>query len=232
MPRLYRRLAWIVLTLLSLAVALLSLRFLFLDPASLFPAADNGGEFDGIASHFVFLLEERWLRFAAHFVLGPLALLLGPFQFLGTLRARYPRVHRSLGWTYGASVAVAGVAGLFLALDSYGGLVTHVGFALLAVIWLATTSVAVWNARRSRYSEHRKWMVRSFALTFAAVTLRLYLQGFTALGIPFVEAYQTVAWLSWVPNLLAAELIVSRNVPPPVTLRARWDKANAPDDSS
>ncbi|MEQ9003518.1 MAG: DUF2306 domain-containing protein, partial [Pseudomonadales bacterium] len=53
---------------------------------------------------------------------------------------------------------------------------------------------------------HRRWMVRNFALTFAAVTLRLELGLLTgALGWSFDHAYLTVAWLCWVPNLVVAE---------------------------
>lgn len=56
------------------------------------------------------------------------------------------------------------------------------------------------------FQAHRKWMARSFALTFGAVTLRIYLPSFLAMGLPFDKAYPLVAWVSWVPNLLAVEL--------------------------
>jgi hypothetical protein len=48
-------------------------------------------------------------------------------------------------------------------------------------------------------------MVRNFALTFAAVTLRLYLGVFMAAGARFEDVYPLLAWLCWVPNLLLAE---------------------------
>ena len=47
--------------------------------------------------------------------------------------------------------------------------------------------------------------MRNFALTFAAVTLRVYLPTSMALGVPFESAYPLIAWLCWVPNLLVAE---------------------------
>ena len=53
-------------------------------------------------------------------------------------------------------------------------------------------------------------MIRTNALTFAAVTLRLWLPAFIASGADYIEAYTAVAWLSWVPNLLVAEWIVHR----------------------
>ena len=59
---------------------------------------------------------------------------------------------------------------------------------------------------RARFDEHLRWMIRSFALTFAAVTLRLYLPFPPMMGFTFVEGYRAIAWLAWVPNLIAAEL--------------------------
>ena len=49
-------------------------------------------------------------------------------------------------------------------------------------------------------------MIRSFALTFAAVTLRLYLPLVPLLGISFVDGYRAISFLAWVPNLIVAEL--------------------------
>ena len=53
-------------------------------------------------------------------------------------------------------------------------------------------------------------MVRSFAMTFAAVTLRLYLPIAPMLGYEFMPAYVAISWFCWVPNLIVAELYLSR----------------------
>ena len=55
-------------------------------------------------------------------------------------------------------------------------------------------------------ANHRAWMLRNFALTFAAVTLRIQLGVMTGgLGMSFDDAYACVAWTSWVPNLVLVE---------------------------
>ena len=56
-----------------------------------------------------------------------------------------------------------------------------------------------------RTAEVVSGMVRNYAATFGAVTLRLWLAGLTVAGFDFLRAYQIVAWLSWIPNLLVAE---------------------------
>jgi hypothetical protein len=58
---------------------------------------------------------------------------------------------------------------------------------------------------------HQRWMIRSYALAFAAVTLRIYMPFMQALmDMDFIDAYRIVAWLCWVPNLMVAELIIRR----------------------
>jgi uncharacterized membrane protein len=139
------------------------------------------------------------------------ALVLGPLQFSTRLRSAHPRVHRMSGRLYlGVGVLVGGLAGLYLSLHAHGGLVGRLGFAGLALAWLTTGLLAYRAIRRRDISTHRRWMVRNFALTFAAVTLRLWLPGSVAAGIPFGLAYPAIAWLCWVPNLIVAEWWLQR----------------------
>ncbi|MDQ2861171.1 MAG: DUF2306 domain-containing protein, partial [Pseudomonadota bacterium] len=80
------------------------------------------------------------------------------------------------------------------------------GFGGLAAIWIVA-NVQGWRmAAERRFGAHRAWMIRSFAMTFAAVTLRLYLPLFPFLGVSFLDGYRAVSFLSWVPNLILAEL--------------------------
>jgi uncharacterized membrane protein len=151
-----------------------------------------------------------------HVAGGMLALLLGPVQFLPALRRRWPRVHRRLGRAYLVGILLGGLAGLWMARLAYGGAIAQLGFAGLALAWLTTSGMALARIRAGDVGGHRAWMVRSFALTFAAVTLRLWLPVLTVAGLEFEVAYASVAWLSWVPNLLMAELLVTRTRVGPV----------------
>ncbi len=42
-------------------------------------------------------------------------------------------------------------------------------------------------------------------MTFGAVMLRVYLGLFAVAGVDFVDAYPTVSWIAWVPNLILVE---------------------------
>jgi hypothetical protein len=145
-----------------------------------------------------------WLFVHAGF--AATAMLIAPFQFVRSVRNQYPNVHRWLGRGYVTACLLGGAAGFLLALGSTAGPVARMGFAGLAIAWLATTIIAWSLAWRRRFAEHRAWMIRSFALTFAAVTLRIYLPLAMITGLSFMPAYRAIAWLCWVPNLIAAEL--------------------------
>jgi uncharacterized membrane protein len=157
-------------------------------------------------------LEEHRLAFPVfltmHLLCGAVALGVGAWQLKDSIRARRPRVHRWMGRVYVVAVLLGGTGGLVLATRSMFGMVSHLGFGALAVLWLGTTTVGYLSIRSGNRAAHRRWMLRSYALTFAAVTLRLYLLLGGVLGLPFPETYQAVAWLCWVPNLLVAELVL------------------------
>lgn len=144
-----------------------------------------------------------------HIFASAVALLLGPLQFSARLRAARPAWHRWMGRLYlGIGVLIGGAAGLIVGLHAFGGVIARSGFACLAVAWLFTGFRAFRDIRAGDVASHRRWMVRNFALTFAAVTLRLWLPAAVALGARFETAYALIAWLCWVPNLLVAELLL------------------------
>jgi uncharacterized membrane protein len=147
----------------------------------------------------------------AHIFASAVAICLGPFQFLASIRRRFVRLHRWMGRVYlGIGVLVGGLAGLYMATFAFGGVVSKLGFAMLAMLWLYTGLRAFLAIRRGEVTEHRRWMVRNFSLTLAAVTLRILLPASQIGGIPFELAYPAIAWLCWVPNLLVAERFFNR----------------------
>jgi uncharacterized membrane protein len=157
--------------------------------------------------------------FYAHAVAGGIALVTGPFQFWRGLRGRHPMIHRWMGRIALAAIAIAAVAGLVIAPFNRAGLVGFFGFGSLAGIWLLTGWKAYAAIRRGDVASHRAWMMRNFALTYAAVTLRLWLGllitlqalgGASSFDAAFANAYAAVPFLAWLPNLVVAEWLIRR----------------------
>ena len=187
----------VVASILSVLIAVLSFRFVALGMSDAFPA---------MQVH----LDTQALAFAVHVVASSIALLLGGFQFLNGFRRKAPGWHRWAGRTYATACIAGGIGGLIIAPQAPGGMVAAAGFGLLAVIWIISTAQAARLAMLRRFDAHREWMMRSFALTFGAVTLRIYLPFFFMADIPYPQASQWVAWLAWVPNLLFAQWLIMR----------------------
>jgi len=183
----------------SFAIGIVSLRFLLVGLDQGFP-------------NMIHQLGQWRFWFVLHVSTGPLALMLTPFQLSKKFRNRNLKRHRILGRVYAGLILVSGIAGLVIAFNAKGGLPTRVGFGLLAVFWLTVTANAILHARAGRIVRHREWMIRSAALTFAGVTLRLWLMTGTAAGLPFeTVVYPMSAWLCWTPNLVVAELVICRS---------------------
>ncbi len=157
-----------------------------------------------------------------HAFAASLALLVGPWQFVDRWRARCPRLHRLLGQIYlGIGVGVGGLSGLFLAWHAFGGLVSTLGFAALASGWLYTGWRAFEAVRERDFVRHRAWMVRNYALTFSAVSLRLQLGIVFAAGWSFEALYPAIAWWCWVPNVFIGEFILRARATRPIAGAAR-----------
>lgn len=138
----------------------------------------------------------------SHFIGAGFALLFGALQcftFAGAF------VHRLCGYAYCLSVALGAIGGFYLAFHAYLGISTGLGFFTLDLLWIGTTSYAVYCISTGRAEAHGRWMLRSMALTSAAISLRILLP-LLNLFFSFDTSYLIVAWLSWIANLMALEI--------------------------
>ncbi|MFC3814503.1 DUF2306 domain-containing protein [Lysobacter sp. GCM10012299] len=154
----------------------------------------------------------------AHFMGAGLALLLAPLQLGDAIRRRVPRLHRLSGGLYTAGVLIGGLGGLSLSTHATGGAASGIAFALLAVLWMSVTAIGIRHAIVGDLALHRRWMLRSIALTASAITLRLTLGiGQGVMHLPFVPVYIFAAWSCWTVNLALCELWLRWP-----SIRAKW----------
>jgi hypothetical protein len=120
-------------------------------------------------------------------------------------------MHRASGRIYVAACLVGAPTGFMLALGTTSGPIAGAGFALLAILAGAFTWLGWRAAVERRFGDHREWMLRSYGLVSAAITLRLMLPtAIFVLGYDFEPAYRAIAWLSWLTNLALVELFIRR----------------------
>lgn len=148
-----------------------------------------------------------------HAIPGGLALLLGPVQFVPAIQRRYPAVHRTVGGIYLISIVVGSVMGVYAAIVSVSGLTAQLGFLLLAATWFYSGLRAFLAIRRRQIQLHRIWMIRNYALTFAAVLLRVFLAAGIAYrqtdpSLDFGAIYTSSVWCSIFVSYIAAEWFI------------------------
>jgi|HigsolmetaAR203D_1030402.scaffolds.fasta_scaffold02644_7 uncharacterized membrane protein len=166
----------------------------------------------------------QWVNFLyLHAVGSAIALGVGPLLFSRRIQAKRLKLHRLLGKMYVIAIVIGGLSGIYLSFKALGGWVSQAGFLALDVLWLYATYMGYRRIRQKRIELHREWMTRSFALTFAGVTLRFWVALLGMLTIPlenfsqfelllddFNRTYRLDAWLCWVPNLIFAEWLIRR----------------------
>jgi uncharacterized membrane protein len=193
-----KKTGWATMLFLALLMFLLASRYLTLDPEVYFSEQKTV-----YMAHTTMLL--------MHIVGAMLATIIGPFQFLPGIRTkRFLNLHRWLGRTYLLGILFGGLSGLYMAQLAYGGPIARLGFTSLAILWLFSGFRAYKHIRNKEIERHREWMTRNYALTFAAVMLRIWNPIFGAIGIDFTTSYIVVAWLAWIPNLMVAQWMISR----------------------
>ncbi|RYY85466.1 MAG: DUF2306 domain-containing protein [Chitinophagaceae bacterium] len=150
--------------------------------------------------------------FYTHVFSSLFTLLAGFTQFSREVLKKYPQLHKLLGRLYVADILLVNVpAGVIMAIYANGGIISKCAFLLLDVLWAYFTWKAYSSARSRDFVAHRAFMIRSYALTLSALTLRswkIIFFSLTALDPGFI--YQVDAWLGFVPNLLLAEWLIRR----------------------
>jgi uncharacterized membrane protein len=189
-------LAFAIMLVLAVVVSAMSARFFLLDP----PMAQ------AMQNH----LEDRPVVFLIHVGGGIVALMLGALQFVTRLGPRR-KWHAAAGRIYVVACLVGAASGLVIAQFSFAGPVATAGFSGLAVVWFVTTAMGLREILAGRIVAHRRWMVRSYAVTLAAVTLRLMLPMPPLMGLDFVEGYRAISFMCWIPNLILAEIWIARS---------------------
>ena len=173
----------------------------------------------GLARHYVEQPEVFRVALYVHLVAGAGALLLTPFQGSRWVRRRFAAAHRLVGRVTIGVVLVGAASALVVAQVSYAGLVGVLGFSALGLLWGYCAIQTILAARARDFVAHQRWAVRTMALTYAAVTLRVWIavlivaqrpQTDADFAVAFDHAYALVPFLSWVPNIVITEWWIRR----------------------
>ena len=137
-----------------------------------------------------------------HIVTALPCLLIGPILFVQAIRRHHLNVHRVLGRCYVFTVFISAPIGFALAAVNQFGWVSRAGFMSLAAVWFLTTFVGFRRIRARDVVSHRRWMIRSYAISIAVISVR-FLDA--PEGISRETWYPIMTWACWIPNILIAQ---------------------------
>jgi hypothetical protein len=114
-----------------------------------------------------------WLL-VGHIFTATVATVSGLAQFVPWLRNNHPRVHRWVGRAYFfAGVFPSMVLAVPVALAAPFGVSNQAGLLVVDLAWAGTAIAGYRSARQRRFADHRRWMIRNYALTFSSLFSRI-----------------------------------------------------------
>jgi uncharacterized membrane protein len=195
-----KNIAWLTMTFFAIVLFYITAQYLSFKPDINFLLVKGDLIFDPI-----------WRpTFYIHVISGMAIILVGPFQFIEKIRTKNLKLHKAIGKIYAYGILLfAAPTGLIMAFYAEGGQSSTIAFLIMGGLWFYTTIMAIIRVKQRNIIEHQKWMYRSSALSFAAVTLRILVPAMSFANT-FSEDFVIVstAWLSWIINLLFIEIFI------------------------
>jgi uncharacterized membrane protein len=155
-----------------------------------------------------------------HILPAMLFMVLGPLQFVRSLRAKYPYMHRWSGRVFLTASAMVGVTGLTLAFGkTIGGVDEKAAVVLFGSFFLIALAKGLWHALRREFAQHREWMLRGYAIGLAVATIRPIMATFFAVAVlrghrpEPREFFGTAFWIGFTLQTIAAEIWINYTKP-------------------
>ncbi len=144
-----------------------------------------------------------------HIIAGMIYIVLGVIQFIAWIRRKHIQFHKALGWTLAVCGIVSGIFGiissaLMPSVIMGSGQFSIYVFGTLFVVFIA---MGVYRIKTGNIVEHRKWMIRAYAVGLAIVNARIYVIIMMTTSTYFhgIEPFSPALTFAWISNLMLAE---------------------------
>lgn len=152
-------------------------------------------------------VQHPWLA-VAHIAPGVLYLIGAPFQLAHRIRSKAYWFHRR----FGRLLLVAGLLSAIFAIAfgipyAFGGL-GESSAAVVFSIWMIVCLVLAFRAiKQDRVVDHRRWMIRAFAIGLGVGSIRIWIAIFSSTGLlDFQGSFAPAFWIAFVSHVIGAEL--------------------------
>ena len=124
-----------------------------------------------------------WIGYG-HMLPGAVYLLGAPLQLSRRFRSRHYVLHRRMGRFLVGCAVVSGVLAVVLGVRfAWGGAIEASASVVFGGWFLFCLVRAIRAIRTNRVSQHRRWMIRAFAVSIGIATIRIWVGIFTGFQI-------------------------------------------------
>jgi uncharacterized membrane protein len=146
----------------------------------------------------------------AHIIPGLAFVVLGPFQFMPSLRKRRPTLHRWMGRIFLADALIIGITALIMSpAMAIGGIIETAATFVFGVLFLFCLGKGLSAIRARRIAGHRRWMIRSYTIGLGVATVRPIVGVFFATArfthLTPHDFFGIAFWIGFTLSLAAAE---------------------------
>lgn len=148
-----------------------------------------------------------------HLIPGTLFIVLGPLQFLSSIRNRWPRYHRWMGRLLLICGLITAVTALVMnaTFPPVGGAAKSIAVVIFSLFTIAAFILA-WRAIvKGQVAKHRDWMIRAYAILLSVSTARFFfIPYFIFYGMPNNLVIDIGMCSAFLVNWLVAEIIIRK----------------------
>lgn len=145
-----------------------------------------------------------------HVAFACIAMALGLLNFSNRIFEKSRKLHRINGYIYLLSVLIVVLTSGYMAPYATGGKVSSMGFNALNILWMIITITALVQIKKKRITQHRNWMIRSYAFCFTNMLIHLttflFHQGF---GFNYTISYTIGVYASIVLLLIIPNFVIN-----------------------
>jgi len=142
-----------------------------------------------------------------HILPGAVYLLGAPFQVSRRFRTASFERHRRVGKVVLTAGLVTGAMAIVVGVVMpFGGFAETSASTVFGVYFVVTLVLAYRAIRSGRVNDHRRWMIRAFALGVGVGLIRVVIGVGEAFGIGIADSFGAAFWIAFVTMTVAAEI--------------------------
>lgn len=148
-----------------------------------------------------------------HLIFGAIMYILGPIQFMDSLRKKYKHLHKLSGYIFIFATLASGGAAVYMGLKfPVGGTQETMSTLIFSGVMLYSVCRGLYMILERNIVKHKEWMIRTYMIGLGPATMHMIIPIFIQAGGKTIgEALALSLWVGFVLHLILAEVWINNN---------------------